>query len=80
MDADDSALVYIINGAGPVGYLKAIKEFTAMLRKFGIKYWKMRVSDTQSAQKIATVAGLRNITFDMFRQGGADPYMMTAEI
>ncbi len=80
VEDDASALVYIINGTGPVGYLKAVKEFTGMLRKLGIKYWKMRVTDQQSATKIATAAGLRNVTFELFKDGATDPYMMTAEI
>lgn len=77
---DNSALTYIINGSGPVGYLKAVKQYVAMIRRFGIKYIKMRVADTQAATKIANAADLRNVKFDMFKEGATDPYMMIAEI
>lgn len=76
----DAALIYIINGGSPIGYIKAVKQFVLMAKKFELKYIKMRVNDTVSAQKIATSAGLNNVKFDMFKEGTTDPYMMTAEI
>lgn len=77
---EDAALIYIINGGSPLGYIKAVKQFVLMAKKFELRYIKMRVSDTVSAQKIANSAGLTNVKFDMFKEGTTDPYMMTAEI
>lgn len=76
----DAATVYIINGTGPVGYIKGTKQFVELARKLGFKYIKMRVTDVESARKIATASGLRNVVFDMFKEGATDPYMMTAEV
>ncbi len=76
----DAATVYIINGAGPVAYIKGTKQFVELARKLGLKYIKMRVTDVESARKIATTSGLRNVVFDMFKEGATDPYMMTAEV
>lgn len=76
----DTVTFYIINGAGPVAYIKGVKQFIEFIRKLGFKYINMRVTDIDSARKIATTVGLRNITFDMFKEGATDPYMMTAEV
>ena len=76
----DATTVYIINGTGPVGYIKGTKQFVELARKLGFKYIKMRVTDVESARKIATTSGLRNVVFDMFKEGATDPYMMTAEV
>lgn len=76
----DAGLVSIINGSGPVGYLKAVKQVIAMVKKLQLKYIKMRVTDKTSAEKIATTAGLKNVTFETVKDGATDPYMMTAEL
>lgn len=76
----DAVTLYIINGAGPVAYVKGTRQFVELIRKLGFKYLKMRVTEVESARKIATAAGLRNIVFDMFKEGATDPYMMTAEV
>lgn len=76
----DSALVYIINGTGPIGYVKAIRQFVGLLKKLEIKFLNMRVQDTESATKIAQSAGLSNPTFELTNEGETDPYTMTAEV
>ena len=76
----DAATLYIINGGGPVAYIKGTKQFVELARKLGFKYIKMRVTDVDSARKIATASGLRNVVFEMFKEGATDPYMMTAEV
>lgn len=77
---NDAVIVYIINGAGPVAYIKGTKQFVELVRKLGFKYLKMRVTEVESARKIATASGLRNITFEITKEGATDPYMMTAEV
>ena len=76
----NTALVYIINGTGPIGYVKAIREFVQMLKKLQISFVKMRVNNTDSAKKIAESAGLSNPQFEMTNEGQTDPYTMTAEV
>lgn len=76
----DTALVYIVNGGGAVGYIKAVRQTLSLLKKFEVTYLNMRVSDQTSAKKIAESVGLKNVTFETFKDGAVDPYMMTAEI
>lgn len=77
---DGAVFVYIINGGGPAGYLRALRSFVSMIKKLEIKKIMMRVQNTESAERIATSAGLSNISFEMDDENDVDPYVMTAEV
>lgn len=74
-----SAFMYIFNGGGQVGYLRALGIFTQLMRKLGFERLKMRVTDTDLSRRIAATAGVDKVTYKHVG-GGTDPYVMTMEL
>jgi len=76
----NSALFYIVNGGNAMGYIKAIKEFFATMKKANIRLLQMYVDNTTTAEKLAKTAGAISVSFKKDEKRKVDPYLMSMEI
>jgi len=76
----NSALFYIINGGNAMGYIKAIKEFFATMKKANIRLLQMYVDNTTTAERLAKTAGAISVSFKKDEKRKVDPYLMSMEI
>ena len=76
----NSALFYIVNGGNAMGYIKAIKEFFATMKKANIRLLQMYVDNTNTAERLAKTAGAISVSFKKDEKRKVDPYLMSMEI
>ena len=76
----NSALFYIVNGGNAMGYIKAIKEFFATMKKANIQLLQMYVDNTTTAERLAKTAGAISVNFKKDEKRKVDPYLMSMEI
>jgi hypothetical protein len=76
----NSALFYIVNGGNAMGYIKAIKEFFATMKKANIRLLQMYVDNTTTAERLAKTAGAISVSFKKDEKRKVDPYLMSMEI
>jgi hypothetical protein len=76
----NTALVYIVNGGNAMGYIKAIKEFFATMKKANIRLLQMYVDNTTTAERLAKTAGAISVSFKKDEKRKVDPYLMSMEI
>lgn len=76
----NSALFYIVNGGNAMGYIKAIKEFIATMKKANIRLLQMYVDNTTTAERLAKTAGAISVSFKKDEKRKVDPYLMSMEI
>jgi hypothetical protein len=76
----NTALFYIVNGGNAMGYIKAIKEFFATMKKANIRLLQMYVDNTTTAERLAKTAGAISVSFKKDEKRKVDPYLMSMEI
>jgi len=76
----NTALFYIVNGGNAMGYIKAIKEFIATMKKANIRLLQMYVDNTTTAERLAKTAGAISVNFKKDEKRKVDPYLMSMEI
>jgi hypothetical protein len=76
----NTALFYIVNGGNAMGYIKAIKEFFATMKKANIRLLQMYVDNTTTAERLAKTAGAISVNFKKDEKRKVDPYLMSMEI
>jgi hypothetical protein len=76
----NTALFYIVNGGNAMGYIKAIKEFIATMKKANIRLLQMYVDNTTTAERLAKTAGAISVSFKKDEKRKVDPYLMSMEI
>lgn len=76
----NSALFYIVNGGNAMGYIKAIKEFFATMKKANIRLLQMYVDNTTTAERLTKTAGAISVSFKKDEKRKVDPYLMSMEI
>lgn len=76
----ENVVIYIVNGGDARNYLRSLASFVSMMKKLGVKNLLMRVSDVNSAKRIAKSAGVKNSTAELTDQYDVDPYTLNMEI